>query len=65
VGKERLGYSPSGGRLHHVERAGGDRYLKPPLQTKLRPSKLAPLNGLSAGLLHASSGQLSEGFPEH
>ena len=37
VGKERLGYSPSGGRLHHVERAGGDRYLKPPLQNKAAP----------------------------
>jgi len=62
VGKERLGHSPSGGRLHHVERDGGDRYLKPQFPKKQRPSNLALLQGLSAGLVQTFSGQLSEGF---
>ena len=51
VGKERLGHSPSSGRLHHLEGAGGDRNLKPQHQKKQRPSNLALLQGLSSGLL--------------
>ena len=59
------GHLPFGARSNSVERAGGDQHLKPQLQNQQRPSKLTPLQGLSAGLLQAFSRQLSEGFPDH
>ena len=59
------GHLPFGEQSNLVERAGGDRHLKPQLQNEKRPSKPAPLKGFSAGLLHTFLLQLSEGFPEH
>jgi hypothetical protein len=47
------GHLPFGARSNSVERAGGDQHLKPQLHNQQRPSKLTPLQGLSAGLLQA------------
>ena len=57
--QQRRGALPFGAQSNHLERAGGDQHLKPQLQNQQRPSKLTPLQGLSAGLLQAFSRQLS------